>query len=439
MKINSLGLTTFLYKDLLNYSDKFKLQRPFVVNDAITRQATEGYLFEPTRQNFHYDQYLTDAKSRGIKMIWGSEGAFGYQALPGKLGKIAPLAVNSDPLNPFSWLDYGKAMFQVAARYGANPSVPLELINVYSGNDYQKNQPLRGLNLLFAIAGLNEFEFPNGWSNGWITLTPEMWAMGFSVMFDGHMGELGTNVGIRNADPEMNILVGAPMNSDINFSRRFYNEVARIRGSFPYYKVYDEFHHYFRNAQQTAGITPEDAGVPTIAQQRAQLCKDFNLAGYLYTEGGYATDNSKQQAPILQGFTKEESQGILIIRTHLIFCAFEKFAGSTFWHIRDAYDLPPYLAAGLNYKDWSAKPARTIIENFLSQYGDQEVTNFQQSNGVYSVQLSSGKTLAWSDLSNIGNITPMPSEVINNKIPITSQYVQSNNLILNGNYSLPVQ
>lgn len=407
MKIKHiLGLTNYLFTGgNFSATGKFKLQRYFVDNFRVTKGNLDFWT-QPTWQNFKHDDFLIKAKAEGVLNIWCTQGAFDWQGVQGKQGKVMPIRDTDSPLNPASWTEIGELCRQVAIRYADDTAGLLNEAKVFSGDTYQKNTPKAGTGLIDGIEIQNEWDFKQGWSGATRTLTPEDYAVCFKVCYDT----------IRSVSKTIKVIMGGGISPFVSTFERFLaklDELYTAEGKTTPNDFYLCFHWYMRNGSQdqgggTAGVTPEEAKAYEFGQSLDAICEQRGLLGWYCTETGWATDTSKQSAPILEGFSREESQGILMIRLALIWGACKYHRGISFWHCRDDYDSPPYAKGGVNRKDWSAKPARTICEAFLDEYGELEVSDFRKNGQIYTVKLSNGKTMGWTNNSNLFPFTPYP-------------------------------
>lgn len=396
-------------------TDKFKLHRAFVGNDVVT-QGNLDLRVEPTEQNFKYDTYLKQLVDLGISPIWCTQGKFDFQNTVGKTGKVMPINEEDNPLEQSSWTTIGELCRQVAIRYAADTAQHLDKAKVFQSTDYKNNIPKAGLGLLDAIEIQNEWDFKQAWSGATRTITPEEYAVCFKVCYDA----------IRTVS-SIKIIMGGGISPYISTFDRFLGKLDQLYAAENKPTPNDFylcFHWYMRNGSQdqgggTAGETPETVNAYGFGQSLDTLCESRGLLGWYCTETGWATDTSKQSAPILEGFTREQSQGILMIRLALIWGACKYHKGISFWHCRDDYDLPPYAKGGINYKNWSAKPARTICEEFLAKYGDREVSyyrNFEHFNEAI-FDNNTEQIFVWTDKKNYVDavsgktLTPMPTMV----------------------------
>lgn len=105
---------------------------------------------------------------------------------------------------PESYLSEGKLMFQFAARYGS-VVVPDNLLSVHTepGGGFPNNIKRSGLNVVNKMEISNE---PDSWWNGWGNfMNGGQLAARMSASYDGHKGALGPGVGVKAADPNMDL------------------------------------------------------------------------------------------------------------------------------------------------------------------------------------------------------------------------------------------
>lgn len=357
----------------------FKLNRAFVDNFAVTTTSLDTFQTEPTHQGFYYDSFLKLLKANNITTIWSATGEFNWIAESGYSQRKSPCYDHSkSPLDSTAWQDLATLCSLITQKYKDNQ-------------------------LLDYIQPLNEFDFR--WNVSHV-LTPEEYAVCFYECYKA----------IRNVSLTQKIIIGSTINPTIDTLTRFLNKLDTITPT-PIRDFYLDFHWYMRDGSSnqgggTTGITPEDAKAYEFGKQLDQLCEQKGLLGWFCTETGWATDNSKQHAPDLEGFTRAEAQGILFTRLALIWGACKYCKGVTFWHSRDLYDSEPYAYAGVNNKDWSAKAGRLIVDDFLNKYGELEVDFFiQTATNRYVAGLNNDTSLGWTNKLNEGAITPKPEIV----------------------------
>ncbi len=150
------------------------------------------------------DSYYAAMKAQGISIIPCFQGGSSAITKTEKPPEI-PVSFGADPTDPASYAIHAQAMYQVAARYGSNPDVDPDTLNVADGSE-----PKVGLGLLQALENANE---PNKtWSGKANYFTPYELAAMCSADYDGHEGTI-PNAGVKKADPEFRLAVGGLLNT----------------------------------------------------------------------------------------------------------------------------------------------------------------------------------------------------------------------------------
>jgi hypothetical protein len=229
-----------------------------------------------------------------------------------------------DSLNaetPSSYQAHADWLYQFAARYGKNDTIPTALLKLKTGQ-----ASLSGLNLIKYIENWNEPD--KYWKTRKGFFTPyELAAMG-SADRDGHQSTVSNTVGVKNADTSLKLVMGGLTDFRIDYLKamKFWCETRRTDSAF----VYDvlNFHHYSNNTQNapgqqsTQGISPE---ADSIYNQLKALVNYRNL--YLknkevwWTEFGYDVVGGPQKAPAIGTNAPNEVQAQWILRSYLIAAA----------------------------------------------------------------------------------------------------------------------
>jgi len=150
------------------------------------------------------DSYYGAMKARGISIIpcfqASSPLIYGEEKPP----EIA-VKKGDDTTDPKSYAIHAQAMYQVAARYGSNPDVNPETLNVSDNSE-----PKIGLGLLEAAENCNE---PNKtWSGKASFYSPYELAAMCSADYDGHEGTI-PNAGVKQADPNFKLAMGGMLST----------------------------------------------------------------------------------------------------------------------------------------------------------------------------------------------------------------------------------
>ena len=261
---------------------------------------------------------------------------------------------NCDPENPKSYLAHAQSLFQHAARYGSNKEIDLDLVRVEPSEKKQ--------------IGLGYVKYYENWNEpdaSWVPVgdgqfTGAMFAAMLSADYDGHMGTMGADVGVKNADPNAKVVLGglafspAYDNMDCKDHFKFTEDVMKwcnenrseekwleAKGTLDGYVKYpfDIFngHDYCENG--TTGISPEAAGLYQTTCKLVEYChKNFPEAEIWMSEFGWDSgvthksrfaaqveyideDGEIKNKGINIGLTARDVQARWLIREYLILAA----------------------------------------------------------------------------------------------------------------------
>ncbi|HXH20239.1 MAG TPA: hypothetical protein VNJ07_14275, partial [Chitinophagales bacterium] len=333
------------------------------------------YMFDPTWQNFHYDDYLADASSRGMKVVLCLSKNFTFYADStgtNTQSETHPVAPGANKEDPASYILYGKLAFQIAARYGSRV-VPDSLLKVKSfpAGNWQHQDKLTETGWLYGIEIWNEAD---KWGGDFTA--PEYFAL-LSACYDGHKGTLGNDVGVMQADPDMKFLFTGTTDNTTNFTKAVRDIWVQQRGEpFPENIIFN-FHVYFHNkylnnGNRTTGIAPELGGALDVYRKWAFFSGSNSMAK---TEYGWDTHpNSIQKAPLLSrpdtgDYSREESQAALLLRSYHLQTVFPQMLISTFYQVRDENpgNSFQYSTCGVTYggSAYAPKESYFIVSGFI--------------------------------------------------------------------------
>jgi hypothetical protein len=148
-----------------------------------------------------------------------------------------------------------------------------------------------------------------------------------SADYDGHLGPLGTTIGLKNADPNGKLVMSglAKLNLDYIKAMKLWCDYKR-GGSFPWKVI--NFHQYCNDAggqggTPTVGVSPEadnlKGRMETIRDYRDRYLPGVEL---WLSEFGYDTNAaSPQRAPAIGTFSAEEVQAQWLVRSYFALVA----------------------------------------------------------------------------------------------------------------------
>ncbi|MFD0674538.1 fibronectin type III domain-containing protein [Cohnella sp. GCM10027633] len=323
-----------------------------------------------------------------------------------------PLSAGENALMPASYIEHADHMYQYAARYGSTV--------VADGNLKLASGQARSTGLGY----LDYFENWNEPDNTWDTLAdyfkPYEFAAMSSADYDGHLGTLGSTVGVKNADPNAKMVMGGLSDPKLEYLRalKFWSDNNR-GGSFPFDVI--NIHYYSHDgatqSEGTVGISPEaddmKGALSKIVEFRNKYYPDKEV---WITEFGYDTDTaSKQRVPTISGQTIYETQANWIIRSYLAAAAAGVDKAAMFM-LRDV-ELAPgvtmskFYASGLvGRKDqgYPKKDSWYYLYTYRNTLGEMYYLGEQQDSSNPNVMIykfksatsNAGAYVVWNKTSN---------------------------------------
>ncbi len=285
--------------------------------------------------------------------------------------------------DPNSYVEQARAAFQFAARYGSNKSINRDLIKINKSARWTNdriNQIQIGKGLIKYIECDNERD--KWWKGRKAYQTGREYAANLSAFYDGHKQKMGKDVGVKNADPSMKVVMAGLANPSTDYVKGMIDWCKENRG----YKkdgtidlCWDviNFHYYTNESSQKRGVAPEKESngkyAAALAQSFLQLAQNLNLDMPVWvTEAGYDLDqNSPNRAIPIKGKTALQTQADWLLRTSLLYSrnGVEKVF---FYQLRD--DNPGtgkiYASSGLINKDFSSRPASDYMKQTIELFGE---------------------------------------------------------------------
>lgn len=220
----------------------------------------------------------------------------------------SPLPYLADKLNPASYIQQARAAFQFAARYGHNKQVDPLLVRVDSHPRWTGdlvNEVKVGLGYLNYIECNNEPD--KNWRGDKARQSAEEYAANMSAFYDGNLGKLGKDVGIKAADPSMKVVMGGLSVSGVDFVIKMIEWCKKNRG----YKsdgsinlCFDviNYHYYSNNHSGTTGVAPELSVAAKKANEYTTMANQHAGGTEVWiTEAGYDLNPGSPQRAIAIG------------------------------------------------------------------------------------------------------------------------------------------
>jgi hypothetical protein len=337
-----------IFEQKAQWIDTLAWVRHYIDWDKIEAQPNQ-YTFNPTAfGGWNYDAIYQYCSQKNVQVLACIKGipAWLQASYPANQRDLENIpAVWQAPLeNPASYTAQAKMAFQFAARYGRT-KVATHLLSVHATPRWQNdstNKIATGLGTVQAMECDNERD--KWWKGPQAQQTAEQYAANLSAYYDGHLGTLGKNVGVKNADPTMLVVMAGLAKPDTNFVHAMVNWCKKNRG----YKkdgsvnlCFDviNYHYYANNtsSQQfvsgSKGVAPEYCSAAATATAFYALGKRLQLPVWL-TETGYDVhEESAQGVPGKTAEQRENLRAAWLLRTCLLYykTGIEKLALYQLW------------------------------------------------------------------------------------------------------------
>jgi len=422
---NMLGVNAFEWNFLQNpgnpnngmqiYEPKLELIKSFAgVRHYLDWEKIEPqqgkYTFNPTHNGgWNLDVIYQRSKANSIDMLvclktcppWLLES---YPANERDAENV-PMPYGANKADPQSYILQAKAAFQFAARYGHTKQTDLSLLSIDAAPRWTGDPPNEvksGLDLIKYIECDNERD--KWWKGDKAYQKPEEYAANLSAFYDGNKGKLGKGVGVKTADPTMQVVMAGLAKTDAGYVTAMIDWCKKNRG----YKAdgsvdlcFDviNFHlyandHLLNNGNATKGIAPELSEAGKVAAEFVKLANSYHLPVWV-TEAGYDVNaNSPQRAVKIGNKSELLTQADWNIRTALLYARYG-IKKLFFYELYDDNIANPtqYASSGFITADLKRRPAADYIlqvKNLLGNYSYRETIS---QNPLVDVYKSGTKTI----------------------------------------------
>ena len=397
---------------------------------------TQGkYTFSPTHNGgWSYDSIYIKCKDAGIEVLadlktipsWIEStypsGQQHYDNIPTQYG--------NDLSIPASYIDQAKVAFQYAARYGYNTNVNTSLLTVDSSQRWygdSRNYIKKGMGLIKYIECDNERD--KWWEGLSAYQTGRQYAANLSAFYDGHLGTLGNNVGVKTADTSMKVVMCGVALATTDYLRGMIDWCKEFRGFKPDGSVnlcWDiiNYHYYSTDAQDNVGsysshgVAPELSLTDSIANLFMQAAHTYaNDIPVWVTESGYDINPwSSYHVNAVGSRTVLATQADWILRTSLTY-ARDGIQKLFFYSLYDdnSSSSGNYATSGLLNNDHTRRPSTDYIyqvNNLFGNYHYQQTLNsspiadeytLNDSTFMYTVYMPTASNQSASYTLNLGN------------------------------------
>ncbi len=354
-------------------------------------ESTEGgYTFNPVHSGgWNYDLIYERCKAEGIEVLACLKTIPNWMQATypenERDSENIPLRYGKDLNDPASYIEQAKVGFQYAARYGSNTNVDPSLLSVNSSQRWTNdgiNTVKIGLNLIKYIECENERD--KWWKGRKAYQTSREYAANLSAFYDGHKNTMGSGVGIKNADPNMKVVVAGLAAASVDYIKGMIDWCKEHRGykadgsvnlcwDIINYHLYSDDGAMMQNGMSSRGAAPEITRVGQIASEFNTLAHQQSQGMPVWvTETGYdLNQGSPLKAIAIGNKTAIQTQADWILRTSLLYAR----AGIEKVFLYQMYDdnfLSPtqFGSMGLINTDQTRKPAADYIHQVHAKFGE---------------------------------------------------------------------
>ncbi|RKR85472.1 hypothetical protein BDD43_5743 [Mucilaginibacter gracilis] len=326
-----------IYEPKMNLIKTFSGVRHYLDWEKI-EPAEDSFTFNPARSGgWNYDAIYERCKQDNIEVLVCLKNCppWIYKTYPAGMqgGENVPAPFGLNREDPASYIAQAKAGFQVAARYGSNKNINHALVTV-DGKPRWTADPVNevkiGMGVIKYIECDNERD--KWWRGDAAKQTGREYAANLSAFYDGNKGKLGKNVGVKTADPNMQVVMCGLAAADTKFVQDMIDWCKQHRGYKPdgsinlcfdviNYHIYPNDNRQHANKQSTRGVAPELTEAGQVANNFVNLANSLRQHPEVWiTESGYDINaQSPQRAMAVAGKTALETQGDWILRTALLY------------------------------------------------------------------------------------------------------------------------
>lgn len=363
-----------------------------------------GYTFNPSHSgNWNYDTLYQACKAEGMEVLacikTVPDWILNTYPSGDRDAENVPIDSVSLPFDsPSSYRRQAKVAFQFAARYGSNASVSTSLLSVDNSSRWTNDPPntvKKGLDLIKYIECDNERD--KWWKGRKAYQTGREYAANMSAFYDGHKNTMGAGVGVKNADPNMKVVIGGVANTSVDFlmgmidwckENRGYNTDGSVNLCWDVinYHIYHNDAGTSQGGNPTRGAAPEVCGSDSVAinfiNVAHRYCNDMPV---WITETGYDENSGSPLHAIAIGTkTVAATKADWILRTSLQYARL----GIERVFLYQMYDDNPgsgnrFATSGLlNASPRSRRPAADFILQATKLMGDYEYKQTLSTNPI---------------------------------------------------------
>ena len=354
-------------------------------------EASEGsYTFNPTfNGGWNYDAVYQRCKLEGIEVLACIQTAPDWLVntypVADRDNNITPVKYGKPVTEPSSYIEQARVAFQFTARYGSNTKVDQRLLSVFSKPRWTNdnvNSVKVGLGVVKYVECGNERD--KWWRGRNAYQTAREHAANLSAFYDGHKNTMGPGVGVKNADPNMIVVMAGLSFAKPDYVRGMIDWCKEFRGykadgsvnlcwDVVNYHLYSDNVSSNQSGNSTRGAAPEKSSAGKIAKDFVQMAHEYlNGMPVWITELGYDLNQGSPLKAIPIGNKSEHiTQADWALRSTLMYnrLGVER---SFFYQVYDDNFANPiqFGSSGLINQDHSRKPAADYIFQTNKLMGD---------------------------------------------------------------------
>jgi endoglucanase len=409
------------------------------------------YTFSPCHfGGWDYDNIYQQSKADSIETL------VCFKNIPTWLKKSYPInyqqndnrphAFADNPHHPLSYKAYAAAAFQFVARYGYNKNINTQFIKVDTVPRWKgdaTNEVKIGLGLVKYIECGNE---PDKWWRGeYGYMDSYQYAALLSAFYDGHKSILGKNVGVKNADSSVQIVIGGLADFNTNYlqgmvewckQNRGYNKDGTVNLCWDIinFHFYANDGNYNNQFKVTQGVCIEQSEFETLYTNiKSYVDNQLHSMPLWITETGYDLNTqSTQRAISIKSKSAMEVQADWALRTVLT-AARVGIDRLFFYQLKDFNSNNPtkYASMGLIDAVNNKRPAIQYLQQVNKKFGDYYFKQNISKNPMIDEYTNGSKTVfvAWL-ASQIGaQLNYSINFLANKKIEVYTPTLISNELL----------
>lgn len=374
-------------------------------------ESTEGvYSYNPTLSgSWNYDLIYERCKQEGIEVLACLKTQPGWmmQTYPEdqRDAENVPVRYGKNFADPASYIEQAKVAFQYAARYGSNVNVDPSLLSV-STTPRWTNDPVNtvkiGLNLIKYIECDNERD--KWWKGRKGYQTAREYAANMSAFYDGHKNTMGVGIGVKNADPNMKVVI-AGLVTGPDFIKGMVDWCKEFRGYHADGTVnlcWDivNFHLYTDDASSSQSGTSTRGAAPEVTNANVLLDNFVKVARELsndqpvwLTEAGYdLNQESPLKAIAIGSKSVQQTQADWILRTSL-FSARHGVERVFFYQMYDNGGWGMFASSGFVNDDQTRRPSADYFLQTQKLFGQYEYKETLHNDPIVDRYELNGKSL----------------------------------------------